>query len=310
MATTSDPNKGTLSFGISTATDRVTFQEFEVPPRITLGGSQITALHTFPGGRRVIQNFGNIPQDAIWEGIIMGAGSFDRAKRLKGFSNNGATATLTYGPFTLVGQLTQFTYTPHWDGFIPYQARFVVTQAKSDGPPTTGNAASQDDAAQSALASGTIAAQAAAAAASAQLALLAVAVGSTLASVAQNIVDTIANSPPDQLGALAVTLNGQQATLGAMCAISGPASVALSQSDLQLALALYIQNQLLLAALAGLPAAPGIQVVTVDAPNLFKLAALYYGDAEQASWISACNGNIPFFNPDVTLTLTIQPLPQ
>lgn len=277
------------------ATATFTFRDnsFELPPMITLGGNQILALHQFPGGRRVLQQFGEAPVDAVWSGIFLGADAFDRAVALQAMEAKGGETTLVYGQFVFKGWLASALLTPHWDGFVKYQCTFRITQIPAQQTAAAQSQPSQTQNTQVALGNAqqaALIAVTASAVATAQISAL---------STALAALDPTASS--DTVAAQAVALAAQNAALLVLID-------SLDTLDAQVALAVYVQVQVLLLALQGAPIGPGLVTLTVTDANLFKIAARIYGDPEQALTISAYNGNIPFFNPGVTLTLVLPPL--
>ena len=115
--------KGILKFSLQSSAGQFIFDGFEVPATLdSLGTDEVTTLHQFPGGRRVLQTFGEVPRDTItWSGIIFGPDSFGRFKQLNALVGPNLT-TLTYGPFKFNGVFKSCKGTPGFEGYIPYHA--------------------------------------------------------------------------------------------------------------------------------------------------------------------------------------------
>jgi hypothetical protein len=292
--------KGVLEFSLRNSQASFIFLAFEVPSHLdSLGVDEISVMHQFPGGRRVIQTFGEVPPKEIrWDGIIFGPDSFSRVEQLRGMVSSN-TCTLTYGPYRFQGILKSVLPKPGYEGQIPYSALFEPTvelsttalPSLSAGPVTQLQAIlaaigqTQDAVAQMQETVSGYTTQAAVAAA------YMVSLGVAIQDTVQNI-DT--GNPTASITELAFNNAALFTYLGSTT----------NQDNAQLAIALWIQSNALLTALSFI-APTNTLYLTIDSPNLFTLAATYYGDPGQWTQISSDNGNLPIFNQG-TMTLAIR----
>ena len=61
----------------------ITFQAFEVPERISLGGRQRLVVHALPGGGRVVDTMGPEEAPIRWSGMFSGANATERVRMLE-----------------------------------------------------------------------------------------------------------------------------------------------------------------------------------------------------------------------------------
>lgn len=77
----------------------VTFQDFEVPEQIRIGGQQRAAVHELIGGGRVIDVLGGQPAEISFSGIFSGADATTRAQSLDTACAAGAVLALGWDAF-------------------------------------------------------------------------------------------------------------------------------------------------------------------------------------------------------------------
>jgi hypothetical protein len=108
----------------------VTFSAFEVPEQVRFGGRQALAVHTLPGGGRVIDALGRDDADIIWSGVFSGSDAADRARLLDTLRAEGAMLTLSWDAFfyTVVIAQLDLEYRHSW--WIPY--RIVCTPVRDE----------------------------------------------------------------------------------------------------------------------------------------------------------------------------------
>ncbi|HTR16623.1 MAG TPA: hypothetical protein VMI52_06275 [Acetobacteraceae bacterium] len=99
----------------------VMFSAFEVPEQVRFGGGQALAVHTLPGGGRVIDALGRDDADLVWSGVFSGADAGDRARLLDALRAEGAALTLSWDAFfyTVVIARLDLEYRHPW--WIPYR---------------------------------------------------------------------------------------------------------------------------------------------------------------------------------------------
>lgn len=106
----------------------VAFHDFEVPERITFGGTQKLAVHELPGGGRVIDVMGAQSADLVWSGVFSGADASERARLLDSLRLLGAQVALTWDVFAyiVVVERLEAEYSSPW--WIPYHLTCKVVQ--------------------------------------------------------------------------------------------------------------------------------------------------------------------------------------
>ena len=107
--------------GVRLVLGPVGFSDFEVPDRISLGGTQKLAVHELPGGGRVIDVMGAQSADLSWSGVFSGADASDRVRLLDGVRLLGVTVPLSWDVFayTVIIERLEVEYTSPW--WIPYR---------------------------------------------------------------------------------------------------------------------------------------------------------------------------------------------
>jgi hypothetical protein len=111
----------------------VTFQDFEVPTSINIGGAQRLTIHRLPGGSRIIDTMGRDDADISFSGIFSGADATIRARSIDQMRVSGISMPLTWDVFFYSVIIKSFTaeYQSGW--WIPYRitCAVVVDQASS-----------------------------------------------------------------------------------------------------------------------------------------------------------------------------------
>lgn len=106
----------------------VTFRDFEVPERITFGGTQKLAVHELPGGGRVIDVMGAQSADLVWSGVFTGADAAERVRLLDGLRLLAAEVPLSWDVFayTVIIERFEAEYISPW--WIPYHLICKIVQ--------------------------------------------------------------------------------------------------------------------------------------------------------------------------------------
>ena len=109
----------------------------EVPELLdSLGGTQRTAVHEFPGGIKTIQTYGAFPPSVTFKGIFTGSTAFQRMVTVDRLRIAGALIPLIYAQFGYLGVITSFKATPKYQWNIPYTLTFEPQQDISNGVAT------------------------------------------------------------------------------------------------------------------------------------------------------------------------------
>lgn len=113
----------------------VLFHGFEIPERISFGGQQRLAVHTMPGGGRVVDAMGPEERPVGWSGVFSGPGAAARVRLLERLRREGGVLPLAWEGwrFTVVIEtFTAETVNPAW---IPYRLRVVIVAVGDEAPP-------------------------------------------------------------------------------------------------------------------------------------------------------------------------------
>ncbi len=125
---------GTLATGGSVTLGPISFTGFEVPSRITFGGTQQLVVHKFPGGARVIDSLGDDPARPEWKGCFTGPFAAARARQVNALRLAAQPVALGFGPFTAQVMIKRFAASYERNGYwIPYSIVCEVLPPQTDG---------------------------------------------------------------------------------------------------------------------------------------------------------------------------------
>lgn len=269
--------------GLVFALDEVFFQSTEIPESLNeMGGEQQLAVHTFPGGAKTIQTLGAFPSALSWEGWLMGTNAAARSYQIDRKRVTGTIALLTYGAFSWLGYVRKYGAKPRNQFMIRYSITFEPLQDLS-GPAQLAPATASNNALlfgamrvlQTVVNGGSGLELAAAVAGPATVLLnqtqgsLAGA-GGDIAKFTTSTVQTIAQDAKDVVQQAASYVGITDATQ------ASPAIDAASQSA-QISILSSNQQQ-------------PLDTLHLTNPNLYNLAASYYGDATLWDYIGQANG--------------------
>lgn len=109
--------------------DDFTFQDFEIPEVICLGGSQMLKIHKLIGGKRVIDPMGPDEDPVEWSGRFRGSSALSRARTLDAKRKAGKAISLTFGEASLTVLIAHFRYDTRMGGLeVPYAIRLEVVE--------------------------------------------------------------------------------------------------------------------------------------------------------------------------------------
>jgi hypothetical protein len=111
----------------------VAFQAFEVPPYIRFGGKQRLAVHTLPGGARVIDAMGRDDATIAFEGVFTGADATARARLLDVLRAEGGVLPLTWDVFFYSVVISDFEAEYHNGWWIPFRLSCTVLRDEAQG---------------------------------------------------------------------------------------------------------------------------------------------------------------------------------
>jgi hypothetical protein len=106
----------------------ISFQDFELPGRIRFGGAQRLAVHTLPGGMRVIDAMGRDDADINWSGVFSGSDAADRARTIDLMRSEGASWTLSWDTFCYLVVIGSFDASYEYVNWVPYRISCKVVQ--------------------------------------------------------------------------------------------------------------------------------------------------------------------------------------
>lgn len=298
------PNPSDLTLSIGS----IQFQNFEIPSLIdAFGGIQMLAVHDFPGGRRTIQDLGAFADPITWSGHLLvdalTGTPLDRVFQIDALRVSGQVLSLIYGPFNLDVVVKSFKPRPRFKYWIPYTITIVPKFDRSQSNvgssnPTNSSTPSSAPTPSSQLAdlqkyltnppNGTALPPATQSAAQ------------NYQQSASNALQTAGNDVSNIPTSTLVTLHQQvlQIQQQLQSAITGSDPVqASTASDINSLLTLVDQQ------LNASTTQPTLTIPVIN-PNLYALAAEYYGDAQLWSVIGNANNIIDPF-PTGTFNLVI-----
>ncbi|HZT82085.1 MAG TPA: hypothetical protein VFA26_17795 [Gemmataceae bacterium] len=98
----------------------VVFHDFEVPESINFGGGQSLAVHSLPGGKRVVDAMGPDDADIRWSGRFRGPNAEERALLLDFMRRKGGQVLLTWSLHRYQVVIREFTANFQQPFEIPY----------------------------------------------------------------------------------------------------------------------------------------------------------------------------------------------
>ncbi len=104
----------------------IVFQDYEIPCGINFGGLQRLAIHTLPGGVRVIDSLGREDADICFAGIFSGDNATLRARVLDEMRAFGTLLPLTWDVFFYTVFIKQFQAQYTNTNWIPYKITCTV----------------------------------------------------------------------------------------------------------------------------------------------------------------------------------------
>ena len=110
------------------------FEGFEVPERVTAGGSQRLVVHALPGGGRVVDAMGADEADISWAGIFSGAEAPDRARALDALRMAGGALPLVWGAAFYTVAIARFEAEFRSPWWVPYRIRCTVLRNEGAAP--------------------------------------------------------------------------------------------------------------------------------------------------------------------------------
>jgi hypothetical protein len=104
----------------------ISFQDFEVPPSINIGGAQRLVIHRLPGGTRVIDALGRDDADIMFSGIFSGPNATLRARLIDEMRVSGLPMPLTWDVFFYSVIIKKFEADYRCGWWVPYHVTCTV----------------------------------------------------------------------------------------------------------------------------------------------------------------------------------------
>ena len=111
----------------------VLFDNFELPERISWGGSQRLKVHHIAGGERVIDAMGRDDATIVWSGIFSGDGASARARLVDLMRADTAVWPLTWDLFFYSVVVSEFRADFARSNWIPYRIGCTVLRDEAEG---------------------------------------------------------------------------------------------------------------------------------------------------------------------------------
>lgn len=297
------------------------FALFEIPEKISWGGSQRTAVHELVGGQRVIDAMGRADAPIAWSGLFMGQNATERARYLDTQRVQGVAQTLTFGQMSYSVIVKEFT--AEYERFyqIPYRISCEVIADLANPVTNIAPASIDSDILTDYNACGVLAASIGD---SSLLSLLA-----TVGNAVANVI-SFANASRSVIASVQQPLASVQARVGVLLGVSGGVlALAASFGGVQPGIAgnvssvsmvtqstnmTQFNNLSLLGSLVGRMSSnlgavqTSPNTVTVAGGNLFSIAGQQYGDATAWTGIAKANNlTDPFVQGTQTLNIPAKP---
>jgi hypothetical protein len=290
------------------------FALFEIPAKISWGGSQRIAVHELVGGQRVLDAMGRSDRALEWSGLFTGLNATERARFLDTLRAQGAAQKLTFGQLSYSVIVKEFEADYERFYQIPYRISCEVI-ADLANPVTTVAPPSIDS---DILTDYNVAISLAGPIGDSPLIALLATVGNAIA-----LVSSFANASRSQVASVQQPLVSVQSRVLALTSISAGVlgsvsafggvqpgvSGALSSASLVAQSANMTQlnslNQMgslvgrMSANLGAISTSPN--TITTAGGNLFSIASQQYGDASQWTGIAKANNLTDPFIQGVTL---------
>jgi hypothetical protein len=102
------------------------FADFEVPEKVTWGGTQRMNVHKFVGGGRIIDTMGPDDADIVWSGIFLSPDASLRADELDRMRRSGGVWELLFPNRYYQVVINQFSADTRHSSWVPYRITCTV----------------------------------------------------------------------------------------------------------------------------------------------------------------------------------------
>jgi hypothetical protein len=323
---------GAISLVIGSKNGIFTLHAHEIPEELDgLGGTQLLAVHNFPGGSRTVQPFGFFPVPVMWEGwlfplfgnaqsatdqlaVVNGvaqnigkgivATALDRYQDMKDIANAGSYVTVAWGSETVQGYVEELKILVKNQFRLRYRFKMVVT-ADISNIQNSADQATQRQVLQSW--SNKL-----------QKALTNPALPTDLSkfgSALQTSMTALLLRYDPKAATLFSNVVNEAGSLSGVCSSYINGSNSPSPDGQSMALGLNSIASGVTSAIQSFTSVPIAAFQAIN-PNFFSLAAQHYGDASQATTLAQANGQtdpqpigvLPIIIPPPNLLLPLQPV--
>lgn len=294
----------------------ITFANTEIPETINFGGDQALSVKQLVGGQRVIDSMGRVDDDIRWSGLFFGETALFRAQYLDGLRQAGAPLPLSWGIFNYLVVIKSFNPRFERNYQIPYSITLTIIQDLNFPIdillPVGYNDVIENqiimarDIANVAENGSVIDAIEELEDALSSIPSLSSASSQTINSLFPSVVNAISTTD----GAIVEETGAIQSTsldIGIDVIVTEPLPNVVADATLKLsqfyqieAILINLQTNLLL-----IQRGSQGKTVTLQNPNLYRLAAQYYGDATQWTTIAIANGLVDPFASGGTISSVI-----
>ena len=291
---------------------------FDAPEEFgPIGGKQVVVKHEFPGGLITQQEMGGFPEPIKWKGTLLGASAMTELMALDQIRASGQDTTLSWGPFQWLGKVTEFAGHAKHAFLIPYEITFEPAQDLGAGiVPKTGLPLSAQDNADLSASVTAITLMVSG------LTDNALAFPASLVTPANALLDAVSVGLLNGDGTVAGLLPADVSAINSAAVTAQDAALAVMNgtdpADSCVACDFWSQASTI-ASIVPSSKSTVAQFVAVN-PNLFQIAAQYYGDA--TLWILIAEASritegpqagslLPYDDPQPTgvFLITVPPAP-
>jgi hypothetical protein len=272
-----------------------------------LGSKQKAVVREYAGGIVTAQLYGSFPKTISWCGKLFGGDAIDRSFELQKLCDNGQQITLEWSQFSFDGFVEDYQVTARAPNQIDY--KMVFRPVVNNSTVTGGNALANNDpfASTVANAQNTMTQQAASPASGAGLP----------SSVQQGVtsLDQTINQALQQTGGSVSNISSTTAQnlQGQISSLQNQLAPIINGSDPLAASAAADLNGTLSALNVAFGSASNPSITTIQTvnPNLYQLAAQYYGDPTLYWVIQDANDlsdPLPITNGPISLVIPVEPV--
>jgi prophage DNA circulation protein len=297
------------------------FALFEIPERISWGGSQRIAVHELVGGQRVLDAMGRSDRALVWSGLFMGQNATERARFLDTMRAQGLPQTLTFGQLAYSVLVARFE--PDYERFyqIPYHLELEVIADLANPVTSVAPASIDSDILTDYDASNLLATEVADSTLTNLLTTLGVAIGAvaSFSRASRSSISGVQQPLAAVQARVAVLLTNGEGVLGGVSTFGGvqpgvfgsvsAASISAQSANMTQFNALLQLGSLtsrMAANLGAISSSPN--TVTTAGGNMFAIAQQQYGDATEWTTIAKANNlSDPFVQGTQTLVIPSQP---